>query len=118
MAASGNIASDMGRRRVFPGSSGDIDMSISAVGYRGGTMSSATEREMESQRNRMTLEEARWTGVRKKIPGMSGIPSKSRSGLSSSFDEDPYQKVTEKVFLFYQSSDDIFFIAKTISLKV
>lgn len=84
-----------GRRRVFPGSSGDIDMSISTVGYRGGFMSSMTETEMESQRNRLTLEEARWTGVRKKVPGMSGLPTKARAktGLGYESGEDPFQRV-------------------------
>ena len=95
MAASGRRVSDMNVRRDFPGASGDIDMSISAIGFRGGAMSSITDTEMESQRNRMTLEEARWTGVRKRVPGMSGMPSKSRTrlGHGNGFEEDPFQKV-------------------------
>lgn len=84
-----------GRRRVFPSSTDNIDMSISSVGFRGGALSSYTETEIELQRNRMTLEEARWTGVRKKVPGMSGIPkqTRSRSGLSIDSETDPYKKV-------------------------
>ena len=58
-------------------------------------MSSMTETEMESQRNRLTLEEARWTGVRKKVPGMSGLPTKARTktGLGYESGEDPFQRV-------------------------
>lgn len=82
--------------KVYPGSSGDPDMGHTSVGYRGAAQSSISHDEMESQRNRMTLEEARWVGVRKKVPGMSGIPSKNRSksgGLMNMPYEDPYQKV-------------------------
>ena len=93
--AAGDGGSTMSRSRVFPHSSDDIDMSISTVGFRGGTMSSLTETEMESQRNRMTLEEARWTGVRKKVPGMQGMPkqSRSKSGQGMEAQYDPYAKV-------------------------
>ena len=94
--AAGDGGSAMSRSRVFPHSSDDIDMSISTVGFRGGTMSSLTETEMESQRNRMTLEEARWTGVRKKVPGMQGMPkqTRSKSGQGIDAEYDPYVKVS------------------------
>lgn len=94
----------MAAMKVYPGSqsSAEIDVGHSSVTYRGGAHSSMTQDEMETQRNRMTLEEARWVGVRKKVPGMSGIPGKSRARIRSSgksdFEEDPYRKVKFKVF--------------------
>ena len=93
--AAGDSASSTSRMRVFPHTSDGIDMSISTVGFRGGALSSITETELESQRNRMTLEEARWTGVRKKVPGMKGIPKQthSKTGLRMEAEYDPYTKV-------------------------
>jgi hypothetical protein len=75
-----------------------MELGYSSVGYRGAASSSISKDEMESHRNRMTMEEARWVGVRKKVPGMSGIPKKvksqARSGTHFYVDtDDPYQKV-------------------------
>ena len=79
-----------GTSRIFP--SEDYDMATLSVGYRGGQMSNLSNlssQDMENRRSGMTLQEARWTGVRKKIPGMSGIPAKhSKPGT-----DDPYLKV-------------------------
>lgn len=92
----------MASLRVYPGSSQDVDISHSSYGVGGAAHSSFSQDEMENQRNRMTLEEARWVRVRKKVPGMSGIPSqsksRSRSGtLQNMSYEDPYQKVSNFV---------------------
>lgn len=91
----------MADSRVYPGTSDDVDIGYSTVGCRGAAASSLSNDEMESQRNRMTLHEARWMGVRKKVPGMSGIPKKprsqSRTQAGSTFyvdTEDPYLKVS------------------------
>ena len=65
--------------RVYPGSSHEMDVGHSSHEVRGGAQSSLSHADIETQRNRMTLEEARWVRVRKKVPGMSGIPSQSRS---------------------------------------
>ena len=93
----------MAESRVFPGTS-DMDVGYSSAGFRGAAISSVSNAEMESQRNRMTLEEARWIGVRKKVPGMSGIPKKNknvaRSHSGSVFyvdEEDPYQQKIKEI---------------------
>ena len=81
--------------RVFPRS----DASVSTVAYRGGAMSAMSSEEKESYYNSMTLQEARWMGVRKKVPGMSNKPKKSKivteQQTSSKFYShvDPYQQV-------------------------
>jgi len=53
---------------IFP-DAGDYDIGFTHDGYHGGTSSSLAynDREKESQRNMMTMQEARWVGVRKKV---------------------------------------------------
>ncbi|XP_060576682.1 transient receptor potential cation channel subfamily M member-like 2 [Ruditapes philippinarum] len=99
----------MADSRVFPGTS-DMDVGYSTADYRGAAISSVSNVEMESQRNRMTLEEARWIGVRKKVPGMSGIPKKAKSvGRSQSGsvfyveEEDPYQQKIKEIRVFVRN---------------
>lgn len=100
----------MADSRVYPGTSETMDLGYSSVGYRGAAASSISNAEMEAQRNRMTLEEARWIGVRKKVPGMSGIPKKARSQggnqNGSTFyveTEDPYQKKLKDLTIFVRN---------------
>jgi hypothetical protein len=100
----------MADSRVFPGTS-DMDVGYSTADYRGAAISSVSNVEMESQRNRMTLEEARWIGVRKKVPGMSGIPKKAKSvGRSQSGsvfyveEEDPYQQKINEIRVFVRQN--------------
>ncbi|KAL4232041.1 hypothetical protein ACF0H5_009619 [Mactra antiquata] len=97
----------MADTRVYPGSSDAMEMAYTSEGYHGAAMSSFSKDELEAQKNRMTLEEARWIGVRKKVPGLHGIPKskavkKAQSSgprPSSNFYmelEDPYvQKIKE-----------------------
>ncbi|XP_053406588.1 transient receptor potential cation channel subfamily M member-like 2 [Mercenaria mercenaria] len=95
----------MADSRVYPGTSDSMDVGYSAVGYRGAAVSSLTNDEMESQRNRMTLEEARWIGVRKKVPGMSGIPkNRGQSGATLYVEEvDPYQQKIQEIRTFVRT---------------
>ncbi|XP_052227848.1 transient receptor potential cation channel subfamily M member-like 2 isoform X2 [Dreissena polymorpha] len=90
---------------IVPQSRHDMDMAYSVESYRGGAVSSMAREDLEKQRNMMSMQEARWVGVRKKVPGMSGIPGtkqKTRSQQSPRFQsrfesgyldmEDPYMK--------------------------
>lgn len=116
----------MADSRVYPGTSDDVDIGYSTVGYRGAAASSLSNDEMESQRNRMTLHEARWIGVRKKVPGMSGIPKKprrhSRSQAGSTFyvdTEDPYLKVSViNVKILFFSVQGLVHVAGSITYTI
>lgn len=91
---------------VYPGTSEGMELGYSSVGYGGAASSSLSTAEMESHRNRMTMEEARWIGVRKKVPGMSSIPKKTHARSGTSFyeeTEDPYHKKIKEMTTFVRN---------------
>ncbi|WAR20827.1 TRPM3-like protein [Mya arenaria] len=126
---------------VYPDQSYDYDTGYSHIDYHGGVSSSVSFSEREYQKNQMTLKEARWVGVRKKVPGMSGVPSKSQSkakpGKSqsksqskgqSSFlegyidEEDPYLKkihdMNEFITQHFRQKECQYFVPKKVQKPV
>ena len=87
----------MASGRVYPNSSMAFELGVESVAYRGGAMSSFTQEELESQRNVLTLKEARWQGVRKKVPGMKNQLKSRQTGLS---EQNPYFNVSNCNMVF------------------